>query len=148
MFGGIIQVDDDDDNDTPSSPTGEDSILMKSVGGKSAGSCVGSGTGGSSSGTSSGMTLSSEPQNLIHDLLEALTTLKDDPEPAAAAATGTSGSGTGLSNTTPTEERSANSHSIRRQLHLSRSSSANDMVVQETDEQVRNVMPIALFCLV
>lgn len=126
-------------------PTGEDSILMKSVGGKS-GSCVG-GTGGSGGpGTATGMTLSSEPQYLIHDLLEALTTLKDDAEPAAAAAAaGASGSGTGLANTTPTEERSANTHSIRRQLHLSRSSSANDMVVQETDEQVRNVMPQPLF---
>lgn len=113
--------------------TGEDSILMKSVGGKSVG-CVGSTGATGGSGPPTGMTLSSEPQNLIHDLLEALTTLKDDADPASGGA-----AGGGLANTTPTEERSSATHNTRRQVHLSRSSSANDMVVQETDEQVRNV---------
>ena len=126
--------------------SGEDSILMKSVGGKSVG-CVGSTAANTSANTSAntgantgatgpptGMTLSSEPQNLIHDLLESLTTVKDDAEPAPGSAVGS-----GAATTTPTEERSAATHNTRRQVHLSRSSSANDMVVQETDEQVRNV---------
>ena len=113
--------------------TGEDSILMKSVGGKGVGCVTGSSTSGSS-GPPTGMTLSSEPQNLIHDLLEALTTLKDDAEPATGSAAGAT-----LASTTPTEERSSSAFNTRRQVYLSRSSSANDMVVQETDEQVRNV---------
>lgn len=115
------------------SANNEDSILMKSVGGKS----TMSNAGGSTSGSSAGMTLSLEPQQLIHDLLEALTTLKDDSDPASASAgtPSTAVAGSLVTNTTPTEERASSSTSARRQLHLSRSSSANDMVVQETDEQ-------------
>lgn len=114
---------------------------MKSVGGKSsAGGSGGMSSTGSTSGsqslpgTASNLAISSEPQQLIHDLLEALTTLKDDPESGAGVAVTPGAEGT---NTTPTEERNTNTGAtVRRQLHLSRSSSANDMVVQEVDEQV------------
>ncbi|XP_037772840.1 E3 ubiquitin-protein ligase HUWE1-like isoform X4 [Penaeus monodon] len=123
------------------SANSEDSILMKSIGGKSA---VGSGATGSTSGTgsgsgaSTGIPLSSEPQQLIHDLLEALTTLSDDSDTASTTATTPSSAvaPSVAATTTPTEERTGSTGgSARRQLHLSRSSSANDMVVQEADEQ-------------
>lgn len=114
---------------------------MKSIGGKSVvgGGASGS-TSGSGSGTNTGVPLSSEPQQLIHDLLEALTTLSDDSDAASTTATTPSSAvaPSVAATTTPTEERAGTTGgSARRQLHLSRSSSANDMVVQEADEQVR-----------
>ncbi|XP_042241661.1 E3 ubiquitin-protein ligase HUWE1-like isoform X2 [Homarus americanus] len=124
------------------SANSEDSILMKSVGMKSVisnagGSTSGASTTGSSAVTTS-MTLSLEPQQLIHDLLEALTSLKEDSDFVLASSLlpNTTVAGSVVTNTTPIEERTAaTTTSVRRQLHLSRSSSANDMVVQEADEQ-------------
>lgn len=123
------------------SANSEDSILMKSIGGKSVGAAAAGGSSTSGSGgstTSAGMTLGSEPQQLIHDLLEALTTLSDDSESPAPAGVNQCSLVAAMVNatTTPTEERAASSTvGARRQIHLSRSSSANDMIVQETDEQ-------------
>ncbi|CAL4102721.1 unnamed protein product, partial [Meganyctiphanes norvegica] len=124
------------------SANSEDSILMKSVGGKgglgSTGSSSTSNTQGSSSSQpSSGV--SSEPQQLIHDLLEALTSLNEDDLNSASSTNTAAAGATSTSASTPTEERNAavgvGAAGARRQLHLSRSSSANDMVVQETEEQ-------------
>ncbi|KAK7072125.1 E3 ubiquitin-protein ligase huwe1, partial [Halocaridina rubra] len=118
--------------------TGEDSILMKSIGGKSTSISSAAAAGGSGS-AGAGMTLSTEPQQLIHDLLEALTALTDDPESPTPSGVNQCSLVAAIVNatTTPTDERisASNVGSSRRQIHLSRSSSANDMIVQETDEQ-------------
>ena len=121
---------------------------MKSIGGKSVstgggatamGTGSGASGGGGSGSSSSSVTLGNEPQQLIHDLLEALTTLSDDNESPAPSGVSQCSLVAAIVNatTTPTEERASSSNtSARRQIHLSRSSSANDMIVQENDEQV------------
>ncbi|XP_076049070.1 HECT, UBA and WWE domain containing E3 ubiquitin protein ligase 1 isoform X2 [Oratosquilla oratoria] len=119
----------------------EDSILMKSVGGKTALLAGGSGT------SNSVINVTGEPQQLIHDLLEALTSQCDEPSTTVEGQVGLATAGTvatvgtsATTTTTPTEDAIAGGEGAatggaRRHLHLSRSSSANDMVVQESDEQ-------------
>lgn len=133
------------------SANSEDSILMKSIGGKSGlgSSNNSSGSTSNTQGSSQSSGVSNEASQVIHDLLEALTSLNEDDLNSAASSTSTAAAAAGGASATsdsltPTEDRNTAAAVVvgasagpgaRRQLHLSRSSSANDMVVQETEEQ-------------